>query len=97
MNNEAHESVGGQDTTAKNIQLSPIIKAISSIEPYIINNDTDLNKYLNDFLICQGPSFMEIKIKLGSRSDLGRPTIKPIENKKHFMNFIKNKQFFEKL
>ena len=90
MNNKAHESVGGQHTAAKYIELSPIIKAICSSTPYLINNKKDLKKYLNDFLTSNKLSFMEVKIKLGSRSDLGRPTIKPIENKKHFMNFIKS-------
>lgn len=36
----------------------------------------------------EGPVLLEIKIKPGARKDLGRPTEKPIENKKKFMDFI---------
>ncbi|MCI9631620.1 MAG: hypothetical protein HFH18_00015 [Ruminococcus sp.] len=37
--------------------------------------------YLSEFLI-------EIECSLGARSDLGKPTISPIDNKNHFMRFI---------
>jgi len=33
-------------------------------------------------------SFLEVNVYPGSRDDLGRPTIKPIENKANFMNAI---------
>ena len=32
------------------------------------------------------PALIEVKVRIGSRGDLGRPTIKPIDNKKDFMN-----------
>jgi phosphonopyruvate decarboxylase len=91
MNNEVHDSVGGQDTAAKHIDLSNVIESISSTKVYEVNSPNDLIKNLDEFLLCDGPSFMEVKIKSGSRSDLGRPTIKPINNKNAFMKFIKNK------
>jgi len=91
MNNEVHESVGGQDTAAKHINLSNVIKSISSTKVHEVNNSNDLLKNLDEFLISDGPSFMEVKIKPGSRSDLGRPTIKPVNNKNSFMKFIKDK------
>ena len=37
-----------------------------------------------------GPSFMEVKINIGSRKDLGRPNISPKENKKNFEKFLKS-------
>jgi phosphonopyruvate decarboxylase len=91
MNNKVHESVGGQDTAAKHIKLSNVIKSITSTKIYEVNNLEELTSNLDEFLINDGPSFMEVKIKPGSRSDLGRPTIKPIDNKNSFMDFIKNK------
>ena len=38
-----------------------------------------------------GPNFLEVKVKPGSREDLGRPTIKPVDNKKAFMKFVQEK------
>ena len=37
-----------------------------------------------------GPSFLEVKITPGSREDLSRPTVKPVDNKKVFMKFIQD-------
>ena len=47
----------------------------------------DLYNKLDYLLEKEGPSFLEIIVEPGSRKDLGRPTIKPIENKKSFMNY----------
>ena len=38
---------------------------------------------------ANGPSFIEIKIKGGSRKDLGRPKVSALENKISFMDKIK--------
>ena len=43
----------------------------------------------NEFSGATEPSLLEIKVKCGSRKDLGRPKEKPIENKNAFMNFLK--------
>ena len=49
----------------------------------------ELKENISKFLSCVGPSFLEIKIRPGSREDLGRPTIKPVDNKQDFMKFLK--------
>ena len=36
-------------------------------------------------------TLIEVKASLGSRTDLGRPTVKAIENKKMFMEFVSMK------
>ena len=55
----------------------------SSDEPDGIKNN------LQFLLSKKGPSFLEVVVKIGSRKDLGRPTIKPIDNKKEFMRILK--------
>lgn len=42
-----------------------------------------------------GPVLLEIKVKIDSRENLGRPTTTPIENKEHFMDFLKINIFDE--
>lgn len=90
MNNEVHESVGGQDTAAKNVKLSAIVEAVGSSKMFMAETITELKTNINDFMQGAGPSFLEIKIRPGSRADLGRPTIKPVDNKKDFMTFLDN-------
>ena len=88
MNNEAHESVGGQKTAAKNISLSKIAKSLGAKQLFYADSKSSLENILSNFLDCRGPSFLEVKIDIGSRADLGRPTISPIQNKKDFIRFL---------
>jgi phosphonopyruvate decarboxylase len=88
MNNEVHESVGGQDTAAKDIDLSAIVEAVGASKIFKAETLTDLIIQFPDFITCVGPSFLEVKIQSGSRENLGRPTIKPIDNKENFMKFL---------
>jgi phosphonopyruvate decarboxylase len=88
MNNEVHESVGGQDTAAKSIDLAAIVEAMGITEIYKAETASDLKIQFPDFKMCVGPSFLEVKIRPGSREDLGRPTIEPADNKNDFMNFL---------
>jgi len=88
MNNEVHESVGGQDTAAKNIDLSAIVGAMGPSKMFKAETTAELKTNITDFMTCVGPSFLEVKIRPGSREDLGRPTIKPVNNKKNFMRFL---------
>ena len=88
MNNEVHESVGGQDTAAKNINLSAIVAAVGSSKMFMAETIAELKININDFMQGDGPSFLEVKIRPGSRADLGRPTINPVDNKENFMTFL---------
>lgn len=89
INNSSHESVGGQPTVANNINLKNIALACGYKEAYSIDTLELLNTILDDIKENQGPIFIEIKCAIGSRSDLGRPTTTPIENKNAFMKYIK--------
>ena len=91
MNNETHESVGGQKTAAKYLNISKIIKAMNYPNVYSVKTSKQLKRKLNVFIKSKGPSFLEIKIKTQSRKDLGRPTISPLQGKKNFMNFLLKK------
>ena len=88
MNNEVHESVGGQDTAAKNIDLSAIVGAMGPSKMFKAETTAELKANITNFMTCVGPSFLEVKIRPGSREDLGRPTIKPVDNKENFMRFL---------
>ena len=89
MNNETHESVGGQTTDFKGINISKVIKAINYNKVYSVKSIKDLKLKLNVFLKSKGPSFLEIKIKTQARKNLGRPNISPLQNKINFMRFLK--------
>ena len=89
LNNEAHESVGGQNTSAKGIKFSKIVDSMNKIKTFTIDNKVLLKKHIDSFILNGGPYFVELEIDVGSRSDLGRPTTAPQDNKKAFMDFLK--------
>ena len=88
MNNEVHESVGGQETAAKDVDLSAVVKAMGTDKMFQAESLSEIKSIIAEFLSCPGPSFLEIKIHPGSRGDLGRPTIRPADNKENFMKFL---------
>jgi len=88
MNNKVHESVGGQETAAKNIDLSSIVSSLGTINTSKAINRIELKDELTALINVDGPSFLEVVIKPGSRKDLGRPDIKPIDIKEKFIRFL---------
>lgn len=90
LNNGVHESVGGQETAAKYINISNTIKALGYKNIFIADNYKELKENITKLIECVGPAFLEIKINPGSRPDLGRPTNLPIENKVLFQKFLES-------
>ncbi len=92
FNNGAHDSVGGQPTVGLKIDLPAVAKAVGYSQTYSVSSKNELEKLLTSSFIhqpsCDGPVFLEIKVKKGNRPDLGRPTTTPIENKEALMNFL---------
>ena len=90
INNFVHESVGGQATASKFIDYSMISKGLGYKNVFSTNNENSFNSLMEENLSKEGPNFFQIKIKPGSRADLGRPDKTPIESKVHFMKLLKN-------
>ena len=88
FNNGMHDSVGGQPTTARTIDFVSIAKACGYREAVKIFSKEEICKTITTMKRKRGPSFIEICIRSGTRSDLGRPVNTPEENKKIFMEGI---------
>ena len=95
FNNEAHDSVGAQPTSADKIDFVKLAKACGYKNAYRVQNRNELQNTLKAFIKSKGPSLLEIKVKCGARKDLGRPKEKPCENKKIFMEFLSENTTFE--
>jgi len=91
MNNNVHESVGGQKTAIDAIDIKSLIKSTNYNKVICFKTKSDLKTNVKNIFNSTGPNFIEIRLKSGSRADLGRPTIKPIDNKKNLMDFLKDK------
>lgn len=88
LNNAAHESVGGQPTVGDRTDFRAIALASGYKKYALARNEDEITKSWRLLTDQPGPLMLEIRIKTGSRSDLGRPTSSPTENKHAFMEWM---------
>lgn len=89
INNGAHETVGGMPTVAGSIDLVAIAKACGYPNAVCVDSFDDLDRALEAAKARDALSFIEVKCSIGAREDLGRPTTTALENKRNFMEYLK--------
>ncbi len=89
INNEAHESVGGQPTAANAVDLTAMATACGYKYAHCVADFASLDKILEEYAELKGLKFLEIKAAIGSRTNLGRPSISPSYNKKLFTDAVR--------
>jgi phosphonopyruvate decarboxylase len=84
LNNNTHDSVGGQNTYASEIDFKEFSRSIGFKKFYSVKNQYDLKKKIKNFLSQNDLSFLEAKVANSKIKKLPRPT-NLIEIKKVFM------------
>ena len=90
INNEAHESVGGQPNAMKGIKIANVARVCGYKNVVTVENSADLDVELQVAKEKGELSLIEVKTTIGARTNLGRPTLSPHENKNIFMRNIFN-------
>ena len=85
LNNNSHESVGGQITNAYKINFNNLTKSLGYKNFFRISKVKEIKFEIKKFLKCKGPSFLEVKISEGTINNLSRPK-DLIKIKKQFMS-----------
>jgi phosphonopyruvate decarboxylase len=85
LNNNSHDSVGGQNTYTNNINFEKLSKSLGFKSFYCIKNNKNLRKNIKTFLSSNSLSFLEVKVSNSKIKNLPRPT-----------NLIKIKNLFMK-
>jgi phosphonopyruvate decarboxylase len=88
LNNEAHDSVGGQPTKGNVLRFDSIAAAFGYHHVDRAMNSQALRQKLGCMFKLDGSALLEVRCKRGARSNLGRPNRLPIENKMDFMEFL---------
>lgn len=88
LNNSAHESVGGQPTVADRLDLEALALACGYGSYMRARNIQEIDHCWSSLHSTAKPVFFEIEIAIGSRSDLGRPSSAPEQNKRSFMDAV---------
>jgi phosphonopyruvate decarboxylase len=89
LDNETHDSTGGQQTSSPIIRFAEIAAAANYRRTVAADRAYDLRRIVREFRGADGPSLVHVKIQPGSPKDIGRPTVKPHEVKERFMEFLR--------
>lgn len=92
INNTSHETVGGMPTVANHVNFVQIARACGYQRAVTLQTETALTAALEEARANDGLTFIEVRTAIGSRADLGRPTVKAIDNKQAFMNYLETKK-----
>ena len=74
LNNNSHDSVGGQSTYANNIDFKQFSKSLGFKNFYCIKDDKNLKKNIKKFLNGNSLNFLEVKVTNSKIKNLPRPT-----------------------
>ena len=90
INNGSHETVGGMPVCSGALNLTALASAAGYPVVYSSDSLETLHESLMKILSAEqsGPVFLEVCCSCSSRSDLGRPTTTPAENRDALMNYL---------
>ncbi|MEO8325328.1 MAG: phosphonopyruvate decarboxylase [Nitrospirota bacterium] len=88
LDNQIHESTGGQSTLSNTIAFDRIAQACGYRRSQSVSSRLAFNQALNCAISEKGPTFVHVRIVPGTPTPLPRPTLKPYEVKARFMSFL---------
>jgi phosphonopyruvate decarboxylase len=89
LDNEAHDSTGGQQTASPVVRFADVAAAANYRNAFACIGRNDIREAVRDLRHRPGPSLLHVKIRAGSPEKLGRPTVKPHEVKDRFSAFLR--------
>lgn len=89
LDNETHDSTGGQFTVSPVVDFSRVASACGYSTVSVSETAEDLGFVIGKWKDSPSLTFCNIKIKKGSKKDLGRPTVRPFEVTERLIQFIK--------
>lgn len=88
LDNEVHDSTGGQQTLSRTVRFSEVAVACGYQSACTINSSDDLASAIKMATAEKGPHLIHLKIKAGSPPNLGRPTLTPPEIASRFRRSV---------
>lgn len=89
INNASHESVGAMPTSYSGGTYAEIAKACGYQRVYHVETIEELQNALCDVKDKRVLTFVEVKVSLISRKELGRPKETAFQNREHFMQIYR--------
>jgi phosphonopyruvate decarboxylase len=89
LDNQVHDSTGGQSTVSHHVNFVEIAAACGYEKSIYIHSVEELENHIIEWKKTGGLTFYHMNIAKGSRTQLGRPKMKPYEVKERLQLFIK--------
>ena len=89
LDNNCHDSTGGQKTVSHWVDFPTVALSCGYERVVEVNSLKELATAIVDWKMRPALTFLRVRVKKGSKKDLGRPSIKPHEVKERLMNFLK--------
>ena len=86
LDNEAHESTGGQPTVSGNLDMGGLASACGYVSARTCVSEHEIRAAMRAG--GAGPRMIVIRVSRGCRSDLGRPGLTPLQTKQLFMKAL---------
>jgi phosphonopyruvate decarboxylase len=91
LDNEAHDSTGGQQTASGIARFAAIAAATNYRSAFAADRPLEIQEALRVLRYRGGPSLLHVKIQPGSPKKLGRPTVPPQQVKERFSQFLSSR------
>ncbi len=91
LDNEAHDSTGGQQTASGVVRFASLAAAANYHSAITADRPEEIREAVRLLRHRPGPSLLHVPIKPGSPEKLGRPTVQPHEVKERFSEFLRSK------
>lgn len=88
LDNNAHESTGGQSTVSHNIDFVEIAASCGYTQSVYVHDLKELKASIKEWKKKKGLTFLYLKISKAAKPNLGRPKIKPYEVKERLQRFL---------
>jgi phosphonopyruvate decarboxylase len=88
LDNNAHDSTGGQATISHNIDFVEIAASSGYEVSKYAHSMEELEKFYKEWQGNKRLTFVQIRIAKGAKKEPGRPKVKPYEVKERLMKFI---------
>lgn len=88
LDNEVHDSTGGQATVSPGVDFARIALACGYREAVVCDELGGFTEAFTGALTRRGPHLLHLRIRPGSLKTLGRPTITPYDVARRFRSFL---------
>jgi phosphonopyruvate decarboxylase len=88
INNGAHDSVGGQPTAMRSLELTRLARACNYAHAESVASQADVPEAIARLRSSRGPALLEVRVASRATTEAGRPTTSPLENKRALMRAL---------